>query len=289
MNTTIKNLKARKQPNFFERFQVTSLLMQSANGTLYNGVEVNLEIGEKVRDVVVKFFPKSCVRTYAGVRGVRCPSEIYFHLKAYTLARPFIVEPLDWIERTDDFAIAMEKPQGTMDLFDFCNKYGVQSEKNARIIWTQIVIACYNMHLGGVMHSDIKDENVLINPTTLQIKIIDFGCAKKVQDRYEKPSGTAAYWPPELKSHGNFKPGPVTVWSLGSILYLLLAGEWKYSEESGFMRNFLKEQRLTDEAQQLINRILCIHEYSRITLQEVIQSAWVQHAPKSPKKRNSSV
>ena len=288
MNTT-KNLKSRKQPNFFEKFQITSLLMQSANGTLYNGIEIDLFTKEKIRDVVVKFFPKSSVRTFTDVKGIRCPSEIYFHLKAYSVARPFIVEPLDWIERKDDFAIAMEKPEGTMDLFDFCNKYGVQSEKNARIIWTQIVIACYNMHLGGVMHSDIKDENVLINPNTLQIKIIDFGCAKNVQDRYEKPSGTAAYWPPEFKSHGSFKPGPVTVWSLGSILYLLLAGEWKYSKENGFMRNFLKEQRLSEDAKQLINRVLCIHEYSRISLQDIIQSAWVQHLPSLPKKRSSSV
>ena len=90
---TIKSLKSRKQPNFFERFQITSLLMQSANGTLYNGLEIDLRTGEKVRDVVVKFFPKSSVRTYAGVKGIRCPSEIYFHLKAYSLARPFIVEP----------------------------------------------------------------------------------------------------------------------------------------------------------------------------------------------------
>ncbi|CAG5111622.1 Oidioi.mRNA.OKI2018_I69.chr2.g5908.t1.cds [Oikopleura dioica] len=106
MSTNSKKLQSRKQP--------TSLLMQSANGTLYNAIEVDLLTREKVRDVVVKFFPKSSVRTYVDVKGIRCPSEIYFHVKAFSLARPFIVEPLDWIEREDDFAIAVEKPERTM-------------------------------------------------------------------------------------------------------------------------------------------------------------------------------
>ena len=64
---------------------------------------------------------------------------------------------------------------GTSDLFDWITLNGPSDDHTARIIFGQvvkIVNKCFNQ---GIVHGDIKDENILINPATLEIKIIDLG------------------------------------------------------------------------------------------------------------------
>lgn len=43
----------------------------------------------------------------------------------------------------------------------------------------QVCDALNFLHSNGIMHRDLKPENILIDPTTLKIKLIDFGFAKK--------------------------------------------------------------------------------------------------------------
>ncbi|KAK3542194.1 hypothetical protein QTP86_017102, partial [Hemibagrus guttatus] len=40
----------------------------------------------------------------------------------------------------------------------------------------QVVQAALHCYLRGVLHHDIKPQNILINPDTLAVKLIDFGC-----------------------------------------------------------------------------------------------------------------
>ena len=72
---------------------------------------------------------------------------------------------------------------GTSDLFDWITLNGPSDDHTARIIFGQvvkIVKRCFNQ---GIVHGDIKDENILINPATLEIKIIDFGEGMIVEER----------------------------------------------------------------------------------------------------------
>ena len=55
-------------------------------------------------------------------------------------------------------------------------------EHQIRHIMIQLCSALSYLHSLHIMHRDIKPENIMIDPSTLHIKLIDFGFAKKVAD-----------------------------------------------------------------------------------------------------------
>ena len=47
-------------------------------------------------------------------------------------------------------------------------------------------------------HRDVKDENILLNSKTMQVKLIDFGCGTRLRDaNYTEFAGTPEFYPPE--------------------------------------------------------------------------------------------
>ena len=64
-----------------------------------------------------------------------------------------------------------------MDLCDFNIKSGPMNEKSAKFLFRQIVNAVHHCHANGVVHADVKSENVLIEMKTGRAVLIDFGYA----------------------------------------------------------------------------------------------------------------
>lgn len=91
---------------------------------------------------------------------------------------------LDWYERRTTYILVMERPQPVIDLFDYLNQHGALSEAVARSIFRQIAEAVIHCHANGVVHRDIKDENILLNLHTSEAKLIDFGCGTVMKVRY---------------------------------------------------------------------------------------------------------
>ena len=92
---------------------------------------------------------------------------------------------LSYFEDDEYFYIVMEKPAGYVDLFNHIEQNGVLSERLALVIFRNLLEAIQHCHSVGVFHRDIKEENVLVNINTGEIKLIDFGCATRFSSTQE--------------------------------------------------------------------------------------------------------
>ncbi|XP_066259117.1 hormonally up-regulated neu tumor-associated kinase-like [Euwallacea similis] len=104
---------------------------------------------------------------------------------------------------------------------------GRLDEKAARMYARQFVSALAHMHHIGVVHRDLKMENVMLNSAQTQIKIIDFGLSNiySPNEPLKTHCGSPEYAAPELFITG-MKYGPeVDLWSLGIILYGMVVGQ----------------------------------------------------------------
>ncbi len=114
------------------------------------------------------------------MNGHRVPLELKLLSQVQTISG--IIRLLDFYERHDSFIYVMEKPACCKDLFDFITEKGVLEEQLARNFFRQVVETVLACHRKGVIHRDIKDENLLVDLKTLNLKLIDFGSGAYLKD-----------------------------------------------------------------------------------------------------------
>merc|ERR1711981_286323 len=148
-----------------------------------------------------------------------------------TVSHPSIVNLLGTFKDTRNLYFVMEYVSGG-ELFSHLRKASRFSPDRARYYAAQITLALERLHSFDVIYRDLKPENLLLDERG-NIKITDFGFAKKVEDRTWTLCGTPEYLAPEIiqsKGHGK----SVDWWALGVLIFEMLAGYPPFYDENPF-------------------------------------------------------
>ena len=148
------------------------------------------------------------------------------------LAHPNIVSVFDQGHEGDVLYLVMEYLPG-ITLRELLNDFGTLTVEQALDITTAVLQALAVAHREGILHRDVKPENVmLVNDG--RIKVGDFGLARPVSSATETGKsllGTVAYIAPELLTRGQADLRS-DLYSVGVMLYEMLAGKQPFSGDS---------------------------------------------------------
>ena len=93
-----------------------------------------------------------------------------------------VVQLIEWFDEPQRYILILERPDPCVDLESYLQDLEENmTEEKARTIMLQAVEAANQCNLRGVMHRDVKGENILINTDTAEVKLIDFGCGDLVR------------------------------------------------------------------------------------------------------------
>lgn len=141
----------------------------------------------------------------------------------------------------------------------------------------------------------MKPENILINPKTGIIKVIDFGTSQLFDGDhkyFKKVYGTSYYIAPEVMQ-GKYT-AKCDLWSIGVILYIMLCGlpPFNGGTDDEIMQkvkigkynfNHKPFKLCSDESKDLIKQLLQYSPKDRLDAQQALEHPWVKHSLNSKK------
>ncbi|XP_068225668.1 rab-like protein 6 isoform X2 [Palaemon carinicauda] len=260
-----------------ETYRFGSVLGKGGFGTVYSGW--------RVRDgapVAIKQVARAKITAWDMVGGRRAPREVSLLLRVAHV--PNVVKLLDWIEREDSYLLVFERPEPCKDLYDYITDHKVIPETEARSLFKQVVEIVRDCHAAGVIHRDIKDENLLVtydNKGRPIFKLIDFGSGALLSEKtYTDFDGTRVYSPPEWIRYNQYEGMPATVWSLGILLYDLVCGDIPFEHDEQIVAARVQFRvAVTDECQHLVKWCLQVRPSERPSLDSILTHPWLNPPP----------
>jgi len=206
------------------RYRIVSLLGQGGMGAVYRAWDMRLDVVVALKEMTAQ--PGLDPQTLAQLRQ-------QFQQEAMTLARlhhPHLVRVTDFFEEGISTYLVMDFVEGE-DLAHRIQQQGALAEAQVLEWAAQLLSALGHCHTQGVIHRDVKPQNVIIRPDG-QAVLVDFGLVK-LWDPHDPRTrtaihamGTPEYAPPEQYDVQMGHTDPRTdVYSLGATLYHALTGK----------------------------------------------------------------
>lgn len=174
-------------------------------------------------------------------------------------------------------------------LFDVCQTLGGMGEEGGKYFLSQMLDVLQYMHGKGVVHRDLKLENILVDDF-MNLKVADFGFAtfRKVH-ALKSYRGTMTYMAPEIKEGKTYDGMAIDMFSTGVILFIIVQGIFPFKEAKkdeffynlilkGDLETYWKKtggQNLSDEFKDLIIRMFSYDGTKRPSIAEIRAHPWM--------------
>jgi protein-serine/threonine kinase len=268
----------KRRTKKFSEFKILKDMGEGAYG------KVVLAVHEKdpVYKIIIKCIDKKRILVDTWVRDRKLgtiPSEIQIMANLNSEPHPNIMRIVDFFEDSNYYYL--ETPifgnPPAIDLFDYIEVKTDMLESECQFIFKQICSAIYHLHKHGIVHRDIKDENVIVDENGL-IKLIDFGSAGYTkQGPFDVFVGTIDYASPEVLRGDKYEGKPQDVWALGILLYTMLYKENPFYNVDEIMEGDLRIPRIiSDGSIDLIQKILIRDLKNRSTITDIVEDPWLQ-------------
>lgn len=202
---------AEGPPRSLEEYNLLKSLGQGTTGVVYEAT--HKESGQCVALKVMRMHDEELLKTarteYELLRSIR---------------HPHIIRALDFFTYPRGAVLVLEHFHGsTLETAIQDSPDKRFEERCAQRLFCALVQAVHHLHAQGIIHRDVKAENLLVSADMQDLRLVDFNTARHLVEGALTMTGTADYMPPEVLLGTSLTEGS-DVWAMGICLHLMLTG-----------------------------------------------------------------
>ena len=171
------------------------------------------------------------------------------------------------------------------DLLQYiCNNLKLK-EWTARTFYMDILSGLSACHDRGIIHRDIKCENILIDGN-YRLKLADFGFARwqNGNELSHTYCGSLAYTAPEIILEKPYAGKAADIWSSGVVLYAMLSGRLPFSTAKPPIIGIIRKGVViplffSTASKDLVKKILTIDSKQRLSIKQILQHPFMRADP----------
>eukprot|EP00966_Prymnesium_polylepis_P323800 7379936-Prymnesium_polylepis.1 len=283
-------------PDIAGRYTVGAMLGEGRFSKVWAGTNVSSGAGVALKAIELATLEDGDEAVDALVK------EVTSLRRAYEAEQAHVVRLHEVVETPEYLYLVLDRVEGC-ELFELVEQ-GPLAEPVAREIIAQLLAALNALHRCGVVHCDVKPENLMVNltegavSTASRVTIIDFGYASLVEpsgapDQLTGLAGSPEYAAPEVLKWLLDDAAPAyssacDVWSVGVTAFVLLCAEPPYElpDDEGLIESAVETMKLEfrqplwaepamADAREFVSACLRIKPSARPTAAQALQHRWL--------------